>query len=111
VSNIFSLLRKWYKKAIDSADNTSLDAFVNDPTGRLPKAVRQMRTFVERLAGGKSFDDILKAYYACVEDIREDKEIRAFIDEYLDFVQKNLDDQKYLYSDESRKRSEEAVDW
>lgn len=107
ISEIFGLLRKWYNKLLESADTVTLDAFVNDPSGRTPKALRQVRALIERLAGGKSLDDILNAYYACVEDIKNDDELRNFTNEYLDFVQHNLDDQDYLHSEESKQRSEE----
>ena len=58
LSTIFDLTRQWYSKTVDTAKSDSLETFVDDPTGRIPSSIRQIRAFIERLAGGKTISQM-----------------------------------------------------
>uniref|UniRef100_D8Q4R6 Uncharacterized protein n=1 Tax=Schizophyllum commune (strain H4-8 / FGSC 9210) TaxID=578458 RepID=D8Q4R6_SCHCM len=95
LSTIFDLTRRWYSKTVDTAKSDLLETFVDDPTGRIPSSIRQIRTFLERLAGGKSLNDLLAAVRRCANDIHNDPELHKFVDDYLSYVQHSLDDVEF----------------
>ncbi|KAL1747091.1 hypothetical protein HDZ31DRAFT_80677 [Schizophyllum fasciatum] len=106
LSTVFDLTRRWYSKTVDTAKSDSLETFVDDPTGRIPTSIRQIRTFVERLAGGKSLDDLLSAVRRCANDIHNDPELHKFVDDYLSYVQHSLDDVEFVRSEQSTREGE-----
>ncbi|THH32403.1 hypothetical protein EUX98_g1751 [Antrodiella citrinella] len=108
VSTIFDILGKWIHKSLDTAGDvntdTSLEAFIDDPTEEqhLIKAIRAVRTFVERMAGGKSLDDFFGVLRVCGVDIQQDQHLREFFDELLDHLRKSVDERGYVRSDEAQ---------
>ena len=109
MSTIFTIIGKWIHNSLDSAGDvntdTSLEAFIDDPTEEkhLIKAIRTIRTFAERLAGGKSLDDFFAILRVCGVDIQKDEHLRSFFDELLAHLQKSLDERGYGRSEESQR--------
>lgn len=80
---IFDTASKWLHRSLDIAQDqqaTSLESFINDPTPEkhVIKAIRNLQTFVERLAGGESLEDMLEKLRVCAVDVREDKDIKSW---------------------------------
>lgn len=73
----------------------------------MPDALRKLRTLVERFAGGYSLNSLLVAAAACAADIREDRDVRAWFDEFEAYVRKSMDEPGYLRSDERAQRREQ----
>ncbi|KAI0701974.1 hypothetical protein BC835DRAFT_1322062 [Cytidiella melzeri] len=118
VSTIFSVVRKWLHKSLDTAGDvntdTSLESFIDDPTPEqhLIKAVRGAREFFERQADGKSLNDFFAALRVCGVDIQQDDKLREWTDDVLDHVQKCLDEKGYVRSGESQeKRKQLSERW
>ncbi|KZV88036.1 hypothetical protein EXIGLDRAFT_839540 [Exidia glandulosa HHB12029] len=117
VDTIFSIYRKYLDRSIDTAQDvksrgdTDIEAqiadIVQDPTGRVQESLRKLRTLVERFAGGHSLNNLLIALSACAADIREDRDVRAWWDEYERFVRKSMDEPGYLRSEEREQRRRE----
>ena len=113
ISTIFSVIRKWLHKSLDTAGDvntdTSLESFIDDPTPEqhLIKAVRGARQFFERQADGKSLDDFFAALRVCGVDIQRDQKLRSWMDDYLDYMQKCLDQKGYVRSDEASETREQ----
>ena len=104
---LFDTVSKWLNKTVDTAaeinQSTTLESFINDPTPEqhVPKAIRLMRVFVERLAGGKSLDDLFSKVRTCAVDVRADKDLKSWFDEFFAFVRQSLDQAGYARSDEA----------
>ncbi|KAI0795838.1 hypothetical protein C8Q75DRAFT_744066 [Abortiporus biennis] len=113
VSTIFDVLHKWIHRSLDTAGDvntdTSLESFIDDPTEEqhLIKAIRSLRTFIERLAGGKSLDDFFGTLRVCGVDIQQDEHLRSLFDETLEHLRKSVDEGGYVRTDEAEERREE----
>ncbi|TFY53591.1 hypothetical protein EVJ58_g9367, partial [Rhodofomes roseus] len=113
VSTLFDVAHKWVHRSLDSAGDvnkdTSLEAFINDPTPEhhLIHAIRGLRTALERLAGGKSLDDLFAALRMCGADVQQDDAIRAWCNAALDHARRCLDEAGYVRSEEASQKSEQ----
>ncbi|TCD68513.1 hypothetical protein EIP91_010569 [Steccherinum ochraceum] len=113
VTTIFDILGKWIHKSLDTAGDvntdTSLESFIDDPTEEkhLIQAIRSIRSFAERMAGGKSLDDFFGVLRVCGVDIQQDEHLRTFFDELLDHLRKSVDERGYVRSDEAQKTRED----
>ncbi|EIN08109.1 hypothetical protein PUNSTDRAFT_121211 [Punctularia strigosozonata HHB-11173 SS5] len=107
VSTIFDLFQKWLDKALETAADvnadTSLETFIDDPTPEqhVPKAIRSLRTLIERLAGDKPLDDLLAALRTCAADIRTDSDTRKWFDNFFNYMRKSLKEPGFVRSEES----------
>jgi hypothetical protein len=105
VTTIFDLFDKWFNKTLDSANAAqfiTLDSFVDDPTGRVPNAIRMLRTVAERFAGGKPLDDLFSAVNRCMQDLRDDQELKQYFNDYFRHVRKTLHQPEYAKSEECK---------
>ncbi|OSC96932.1 hypothetical protein PYCCODRAFT_1481665 [Trametes coccinea BRFM310] len=113
ISTIFDLAQKWIHRSLDAAGDvnqaTSLDAFIDDPTPdkHLINGIRGLRTFLERLASGKSLDGFFAALRVCGVDIQQDPDVRAWCDDFIAHLRKSLDEQGYVRSDDAQKKREQ----
>lgn len=104
---LFDTTSKWLNKSVDTAssmdESTSLSDFIKDPTREqhVHKAIHLIRTFIERLAEGKSLDDLLARVRECAVDVRADKDLKAWFDDFFKHVRKSLDQAGYARSDEA----------
>lgn len=114
IGSLFDILHKWASKSMDvvheahgQAQENSLESFIDDPTGRIPAALRQFNVLVERLANGKPTADLFRAVDAVVDDARKDPELRRFISDSSRFVQKSLQHEDFAKSDAFDRESDE----
>ncbi|KAH8091062.1 hypothetical protein BXZ70DRAFT_994141 [Cristinia sonorae] len=113
VTTIFDILGKWVHKSLDTAGDvntdTSLESFIDDPTEEqhLIKAIRAVRAFAERMAGGKSLDDFFGVLRVCGVDIQQDQKLREFFDDLLAHLRKSVDERGYVRSDDAQKKRED----
>ncbi|CDO76875.1 hypothetical protein BN946_scf184901.g12 [Trametes cinnabarina] len=116
ISTIFDLAQKWIHRSLDAAgdvnQDTSLDAFIDDPTPdkHLINAIRGFRSFLERLASGKSLDGFFAALRVCGVDIQQDPDVRAWFDNVIAHLRKSLDDPAYVRSDDAQRKSDQLRD-
>lgn len=112
-NTIFNILHKWIHKSLDTAGDvntdTSLESFIDDPTPdqHLIKSIRSIRSFIERLAGGKSLDDFFATLRVCGVDIQQDDALRKLFDELLDYLRRSVDERGYVNSEEAAKTRED----
>ncbi|KAF7981273.1 hypothetical protein HWV62_34169 [Athelia sp. TMB] len=109
---IFDTFSKWINKSVDTAasvNQTPLESFIDDPTPEqhVPNAIRGIRTFIERLAGGKSLDDVLGKLRECAADVRADPDLKAWFNDLFAHIRKSLDEAGYARSDEAGQRYNE----
>ncbi|EED79642.1 predicted protein [Postia placenta Mad-698-R] len=113
INTIFDLAHKWVHRSLDTVGDinraTSLDDFIDDPTPEkhLITAIRGLRTVLERLAGGKSLDDVFGALRVCGVDIQQDEELRQWSDDFLAHLRKSVDERGYVRSEEAKQKSKE----
>ncbi|KAI0327376.1 hypothetical protein GY45DRAFT_1327603 [Cubamyces sp. BRFM 1775] len=113
ISTIFDLAQKWIHRSLDAAGDvnqaTSLDAFIDDPTPdkHLITGIRGLRTFLERLAGGKSLDGFFASLRVCGVDIQQDPDVRGWCDEFIAHLRRSLDERGYVRSEEAKKKREQ----
>jgi Family of unknown function (DUF5923) len=104
---VFDTISKWLNKTVDTAaqvkQDTTLESFINDPTPEqhVLKAIRLMRTFIERLAGGKSLDDLFSKVGTCVVDVRADKDLKNWFNDFFTHVRRSLNQAGYPRSNEA----------
>ncbi|PCH36984.1 hypothetical protein WOLCODRAFT_20866 [Wolfiporia cocos MD-104 SS10] len=112
IDTLFDLVHKWVHRSLDSAGDvnyaTSLDAFVNDPTPEkhLITGLRGLRTVLERLAGGKSLDDVFGSLRVCGADIQQDDDLRGWFDSFLAHLRKCVDERGYVHSEEAKEKGD-----
>lgn len=100
--------------AQDINKSTSLESFIDDPTPaqHVPNALRGFGTILERVAGGKSLDDLYSKIRACVVDVRQDPDLQKWARQFFDHLKKSLDEPGYARSDEAKeKRKVLSKDW
>lgn len=113
VGTLFDVMHKWIHRSLDNAGDvnkdTSLEAFINDPTPdqHLLKGIRGLRAGLERLAGGKSLDDLFNALRVCGVDIQQDESIRSLCDRSLKHARRCVDESGYVRSEEANEASEQ----
>ena len=79
--------------AADAAQATSLESFIDDPTPEkhLVSAVRCIGRLAQNMAGGRSLDDLYSALRKCVIDIRNDKSLQQWVDDFIAYAKRSLE--------------------
>lgn len=96
-----------------SPQNFSLSSFIDDPTPEqhVPKALHIFQTLLERLSS-TPLDPVLNKAHICVTSIGKDPDLRKWFDDFFDLARKNLTEDGYVRSEESkRKRKDLRVRW
>jgi hypothetical protein len=112
----FDTISTWLNKTVDTAaevhQSTTLES-TNDPTPEqhVPKAIRHIRTFIERLAGGKSLDDLLSKVSTCAVDVKADKDLKSWFDDFFAHVRRSLNQAGYARSDVASKTYKDLRKW
>ncbi|KAI9449050.1 hypothetical protein BJY52DRAFT_1127035 [Lactarius psammicola] len=97
LDTLFNLIQKWLKAtgdvAADAAQSTSLESFINDPTPEkhLGYAIRCIGRLAQNMAGGKSLEDLYSALNKCVIDIRNDKNLQKWVDDFIAFAKSTFE--------------------
>ena len=97
LDTLFDLAQKWLKAtgdvAEEAAQSTSLESFVKDPTPEkhLIQAIRYVNKLVQNIAGGKTLDDLHSALRMCVIDIRNDTGLRQWVEDYIAYAKRGLE--------------------
>lgn len=111
-------MQKRLDQSLDSAASASpkdfsLSSFIDDPTPEqhVPKALHIFQTLLERLSS-TPLDPIIKKASVCVSSIGKDKDLRQWFDDFFALGRKNLTEDGYVRSEESkRKRKDLRVRW
>ncbi|KIJ13173.1 hypothetical protein PAXINDRAFT_163752 [Paxillus involutus ATCC 200175] len=113
LSTLFDTASKWMNRTLDTAADvdqaTSLDTFIDDPTEEkhLYHALHDLRTLVERLAGGKSLDDLFTKARICAADAKQDKDIKAWFNDFFAHVRKSLETPGYARTEDAHGKHKE----
>ncbi|KAF8263478.1 hypothetical protein EI94DRAFT_1807164 [Lactarius quietus] len=97
LDTLFNLIQKWLRAtgdaAVDAAQSTSLASFINDPTPDqdLVHAVWSIGELAQNMAGGKSLEDLYSALKKCVIDIRNDKNLQQWVDDFIAYAKRTLE--------------------
>ena len=86
-----------------------MEAFIKDPTTEkhLIQAIRTLRAFFERLAGGKSLDDFFSVLRVCGVDIQRDDHLRKLSDDLLSHCRRSIELSGFVRSEEAHQQREE----
>ncbi|KAG1775163.1 hypothetical protein EV702DRAFT_1180430 [Suillus placidus] len=107
LSTLFSTVSKWINKSLDTAadinQSTSLESFIDDPSKEkhVLKALRGIRTLVERAAGDKSLDDVFAKVRLCAVHVRNDEDLKKWFNDFFAHVRKSLDEPGYARAEEA----------
>lgn len=112
MSTLFNIASKWLNRTLDTAaadEATSLETFIDDPTEEkhVYHALTNIRTLCERLAGGRSLDDLCTKLRACALDIKQDNDLKAWFDDFITHVHRGLGTPGYARSQEAHARRDE----
>ncbi|CAK5263339.1 unnamed protein product [Mycena citricolor] len=108
LSNLFDTVHKWVSKAFDTTTNQpfTLGSLVEDttPEQHLHQALGAIKTMLDRFASPKcSVDDVVGKLQVFVSAIRGDStEVKQWLDKFLKYAHKSLDDMDYSQSDEAK---------
>ncbi|KAH9019658.1 hypothetical protein EDB84DRAFT_1516681 [Lactarius hengduanensis] len=97
LDTLFNLVQKWLRAtgdvAADAAQSTSLESFINDPTPEkhLVYAMRCIGKLAENMAGGKNLEDLYSALNKCVIDIRNDKNLQQWVDDFIAYAKRTFE--------------------
>ena len=113
LSTLFNIASKWLNRTLDTAatadESTSLDTFVDDSTEEkhVHHALINIRTLCERLADGKSLADLSSTLRACALDIKQDKDLKTWFDDFISHVHKGLEVPGYARSQEAQAKRDQ----
>ncbi|KIK91528.1 hypothetical protein PAXRUDRAFT_13737 [Paxillus rubicundulus Ve08.2h10] len=113
LSTLFDTASKWMDRTLDTAADvdqvTSLDTFIDDPTEEKPlyHALYDLRTLVERLAGGKSLGDLFNKVRICAADAKQDEDLKAWFDDFFAHVRKSLETPGYARTEDAQGKHKE----
>ncbi|KAH9054954.1 hypothetical protein EDB87DRAFT_1567871 [Lactarius vividus] len=97
LDTLFNLVRKWLRAtgdvAADAAQSTSLESFIDDPTSEkhLVHAMRCIGKLAENMAGGKSLEDLYSSLNKCVVDIRNDKNLQQWVEDFIAYAKRTFE--------------------
>ncbi|KAK0490636.1 hypothetical protein IW261DRAFT_1547004 [Armillaria novae-zelandiae] len=101
VNTLLDTVEKWLSKTqgIATAD---LDSFINDttPEKHVSKALKQLQTLFERFANNRSLNDLFAKAKQCAIDVREDKDLQKWFQEFFQVIRKTINDPGYMQSDD-----------
>ncbi|EDR09989.1 uncharacterized protein LACBIDRAFT_317829 [Laccaria bicolor S238N-H82] len=107
LDTLFSIFQKRLNQAMETASdpNTTLSKFIVDPTPEqhIPKALRLLRTLVERLANNTSLEGVIAALRTCVFSIVKNPELKEWVDDSIRWARKVLAEPGYARSEEAQK--------
>ncbi|KAF8123391.1 hypothetical protein EV363DRAFT_1228626 [Boletus edulis] len=112
LSTLFNIASKWLNRTLDTAatadEATSLDTFIDDPTEakHVHHALINIRTLYERLAGVKPLHDLYATLRACALDIKQDKDLKAWFDDFITHMRNGLDLPGYARSQKAQVKRE-----
>lgn len=66
----------------------------------MSKALKQLQTLFERFANNRSLDDLLGKAKQCAIDVREDKDLQRWFQEFFQTIRKMVNDAGYMRSEE-----------
>jgi hypothetical protein len=110
---MFNIASKWLNQTLETVvtadEAASLSTFIDDPTEgkHVHHALINIRTLCERLADGKSLDDLCAKLRACALDIKQDKDLNAWFDDFITHVRSGLETPGYARSQEARAKHEQ----
>ncbi|OAX34743.1 hypothetical protein K503DRAFT_803347 [Rhizopogon vinicolor AM-OR11-026] len=113
LSTLFNIVSKWVNKSLDTAADvnqaTSLDTFIEDPSEKkhIHEALHGIRTLIERIASGKSLDDVFARIRVCAVDVRHDEDLKVWFNDFFEHVRKSLDQPGYARSEEAHRRHQQ----
>lgn len=111
MDTLFSIASKWLNRTLDIAatdEATSFSSFIHDSTAdkHIQRAVINIRTLLERLAGGKSLDNVFANLRACALDITQDRDLKAWFDDLISHIRCGLGTPGYARSEEAQANHE-----
>jgi hypothetical protein len=111
LDTLFSIFQKRLDQAKESASDpdTTLSKFITDPTPEqhIPKAIKLLRTLVERLANNTSLEGVIAALRTCVLSIVNNPELKGWVDDSIGWARKILAEPGYARSEEAQKTRKE----
>ncbi|KAK0436403.1 hypothetical protein EV421DRAFT_1122474 [Armillaria borealis] len=101
VNTLLDTFEKWLSKTQEVV-TADLDAFIHDttPDKHVSKALKQLQTLFERFANNRSLDDLLGKAKQCAIDVREDKDLQRWFQEFFQTIRKMVNDAGYMRSEE-----------
>jgi len=101
---------------LDSASSTtssdiSLSTFVTDSSEEqhLSKGLAALRTFIERLAQGKSLQPLIDALCNAISEVVGDPQLKKWFDDYFKYARKALADVEYAHSEDAKATRKELT--
>lgn len=113
LSTLFDIASKWLNRTLDTAatpeEAISLSTFIDDPTEEkhMHHALINIRTLCERLAGGKSLDRLFATLRVYALDIKQDKDLKAWFDNFIAHVRGGLETPGYARSQEAQAKRDQ----
>ncbi|KAG6810174.1 hypothetical protein H0H92_013012 [Tricholoma furcatifolium] len=108
IDTCLSIFQKRIHQTLEAGKTTSLSSFVTDPTPEqhIPKALDLIQTLLERLSS-KPLDPLLRKVQNCINAIAGDAQLRQWFDDFFDLARKNLTQEGYARSQESKEQRKE----
>ncbi|KAF8063575.1 hypothetical protein FPV67DRAFT_1507164 [Lyophyllum atratum] len=113
IDTIITVLQKRTHQTLDASKSASLSSFINDPTPEqhVPKALDLLQQFLERLSG-TPLTPLFTKVRTCLNNIADDPKLRQWFDDFFALARKNLTEEGYARSEESKaKRKELRTRW
>ncbi|KAG9314768.1 hypothetical protein JVU11DRAFT_3850 [Chiua virens] len=113
LSTVFNIASKWLNRTIDTVataeDAASLSTLIEDVSEEkhLHHALTNIRTLLERFAGGRSLDDLCAKIRVCAVDVKQDEDLKAWFDDFITHVRRGLEVPSYARSEEAQMKRDD----
>ncbi|KAF9011677.1 hypothetical protein BDZ89DRAFT_963742 [Hymenopellis radicata] len=114
ITTMVNIVEKWLTRTEEAVTSSDIESLIYDPTPEqhVTKAFKALKTLAERLAGGKSLDDLYSKGRQCAVHVQNDEHLQAWFHEFFRVVRRTLDEAGYMRSDEcNNTRKDLRVRW
>ncbi|KAG7570921.1 hypothetical protein FFLO_01119 [Filobasidium floriforme] len=109
MDTLIHIAKKYMAKAQEAAEEVKDKSDASIDEDRVQQAGKDLKTFVERLAG-KSLDPVVEAGQKASEDIRGDPKLTAYFEAIEEFMDRCMNDPKYVTSQRAYRKASSLYD-
>ncbi len=109
INTLVGLVKKYATKVQDAAEEVKDNTEVDDEDDHVKQAGRDLKAFVEKLAG-KSLDPLIEAAKKAGEDVKNDPKLSEYFDAIEQYVDRLLHDEGYVVSQRAYRKASSLYD-
>ncbi|KAJ9113527.1 hypothetical protein QFC20_001878 [Naganishia adeliensis] len=109
INTLINIVKKYASKAQDALDETIDKSNISDEDEKVQQAGRDLRKFVENLAG-KSMDGVIETSQKAADDIKNDPRLSEYFNAIGEYLDRILHDEGYIVSQRAYRKASSLYD-